>query len=139
MQGDPRLILTASGSRLQFIGGQPLMDRGLENLALISLFTSPGWAGNLLLDTSIGSGFEASTNQPITLQSLNDIRDAAEKALENPAFGRITVDVKNPTGSRLDVNIRIEPPGANPQQLQLTRYAENWTFQAVEPAYQRIL
>ena len=138
MQGDPRLILSANGSRLQFVGGQPLMDRGLENLALISLFTAPGWAGNLLLDSPIGSKFEEATNQPITLQSLNDIRDAAEKALSDEAFGDVTVEVRNPAGHRLDVYILIKPPGSNPQQLRLTRHSENWSFQAIEPAYQGV-
>lgn len=137
-QGDPRLILTASGSRLQFTGGQPLMDRGLENLALISLFTSPGWAGNLLVKSAIGSDFEKTCNQPITRQALNDIRDAAERALQDPAFGRVTATVRNPTGYRLEINIRIEPPGENPQTIQLTRNGENWTYQATDPAYSKV-
>ena len=137
-QGDPRIILTASGSRLQFTGGQPLMDRGLENLALISLFTSPGWAGNLLVKSAIGSDFENVCNQPITRQALNDIRNAAERALNNPAFGRIAVTVSNPAGYRLEIYIRIEPPGENPQTIQLTRNGENWSFQATDPAYKRV-
>jgi phage gp46-like protein len=130
--------MTPSGTRLQFTGGQPLMDRGLENLALISLFTSPGWAGNLLVKSDIGSDFEAVCNQPITRRSLNDIRNSAERALKSPAFGRVTVTVTNPTGYRLNVIIRIEPPGDNPQAIQLTRNGENWTFQAMDPAFNKV-
>lgn len=138
LQGDPRLILGPSGSSLQFTGGQPLMDQGLENLALISLFTSQGWVGNLLVKTPIGSDFEEKCNQPITRQSLNDIRNSAERALVNPAFGRVTVRVGNPSGYRLNIRIIIEPPGTNPQLLVLTRNGENWKFQASNPAYKHI-
>lgn len=140
-QGDPRLILDVDGSRLQFTGGQPLLDPGVENLALISLFTSRGWPGNDLFadpNQQIGSDFESAARQPITIQSLNDIRDAAEKALDNPAFGKITVDVSNPTGSRIDVKIVIEPPGADLMTLLLTKHSLNWQLQATSPAYRRI-
>ncbi len=140
-QGDPRLILDENGARLQFIGGHPLLDQGLENLALISLFTAPGWAGNdLFADAAqqIGSDFESSAKQPITLSALNDIRNAAIKALENPAFGKVTVDVTNPTGIRIQVSIRIEPPGADMQELLLTTNGLNWQAQAANPAYELI-
>lgn len=137
-EGDPRLILSASGSRLQFVGGQPLMDKGVENLALISLFTSPGWAGNLLIKEDIGSDFENAAKQPITLSALNDIRDAAERALKTAAFGDVTVEVTNPTSDRLDVFIIIDPPAENPQQLQLTRNGQNWIFQTIDPAYKKV-
>ena len=134
-QGDPRLILGPSGSRLQFTGGQPLMDRGLENLVLISLFTQMGWSGNVLLGTSIGSDFEEATNQPITLQALNRIRDAAEKALDSPLFGTVTVTVLNPVGHRLDIHILIEHPGLT---IRLTRDGGAWSFQVSDPAYTKV-
>jgi hypothetical protein len=139
-QGDPRLFLTADGARLQFTGGQPVLDRGLENLALISLFTRPGWCGNDLFDDPnqrIGSDFEEATNQPITLAALNDIRDAAEKAMDNPAFGRVTVDVQNPHSYRLNIVIRVEPPGQDIKLLLITKNGLNWTAQALDPAYLR--
>lgn len=108
-QGDPRLILDADGSRLQFSGGQPLMDAGLENLVLIALFTSPGWCGNSLLDIPIGSDFEAECNKPITLSQLNRIRNAAERAVRSKAFGGATVTVRNPAGHRLEVVVTLSP------------------------------
>jgi hypothetical protein len=128
--GDPRLTLTANGSSLHFISGQPCMDDGLENLALISLFTSPGWCGNELLKTPIGSDFEMACNQPITRQALNQIQNAAERALKHEAFGRVTVTVLNPAGHRLEITARIEPPGKNPQEIRLTRNGQNWQHQA---------
>lgn len=137
-QGDPRLVMTQNGTRLQFVGGQPLMDRGLENLVLISLFTHEGWCGNRLMKTPIGSGFMPACNQPITRQSINRVRAAAEAALVNPALGRVAVTVTNPTGQQLRVHIVVEPPASNPQELVLTRNGANWYSQRTEPAYPQV-
>ena len=141
-QGDPLLILDVNGSRLQFTGGQPLMDQGLENLAMLSLFTSPGWPGNDLItdpEQKVGSNFELSTHQPITMQSLNDIRNEAVKALTDPAFGSVTVEVTNPNGYRINVKILIEPPGSDIRTLLLTKNGLNWQAQAIHPANQEVV
>lgn len=138
MQGDPRLIMSPDGTSLQFVGGQPLMDKGLENLVLISLFTNEGWCGNAFMKAPIGSGFEAACDQPVTRQSLNEIRAAAERALIDPALGRVTVTVTNPTGYRVKVHILILPPASNPQELTLTKNGQNWDSQANEAAYHRV-
>lgn len=127
---DPRLILTPDGTRLQFSGGQPLMDQGMENLVLISLFTAPGWVGNKFLSTQIGSDFEEACRQPITRQSLNLIRNAAERALALTALGKVTVLVTNPTGYRINVQIG---------SVCLSRNNGNWFFQAVDPAYRKVV
>ena len=140
-QGDPKIILTEDGATLKYVGGQPVMDDGLENLALISLFTQEGWAGNDLFndtDQKIGSGFELSTQQPITLQALNDIRQAGENALKNPVFGQVTVTVENPNSYRLNITFRIEPPGQDVKKLLVTKNGLNWTAQSLDPAYRRI-
>ena len=140
-QGDPRLILTVDGSKLKFIAGQPVLDPGLENMALIALFTRRGWAGNVLfadINQHIGSDFEKATEQPITLRALNEIRDAAIKALSYPVFGNVTVDVENPVSSRLNIFILIEPPGQDILQLNLQKNGLNWIAQAFYPAYRRI-
>ncbi len=139
-QGDPRLFLDENGSELIFIGGQPISDQGLENKVLISLFTRPGWSGNILFDDiaqKIGSNFEQTALQPITLQSLNDVRDAAEKALIDPIFGKVTVIVTNPVSQKLIVEITIEPPGQDIKKLMLSKNGYNWVFQATYPAYRR--
>lgn len=136
---DPRLILTGSGSRLQFIGGQPLLDDGLENLVLISLFTRNGWCGNVLFNEPIGSTFEEECNKPITRNSLNRIRNAAELALTNPLFGKVTVSVTNPQSYHLSVSIVIEAPGRTKTTLQLFRSGGAWFYQSSDPAYTRVL
>ena len=140
-EGDPVLILTNDGSTLKFVGGQPVMDRGLENLVLISLFTSLGWAGNTLFteqNLKIGSNFLTAANQPITLQSLNDIRDAAEKALNDPILGKVKVVVTNTNSYQIDVNIIIEPLGEDIQKLLVSKNGINWQSQIIDPANRRI-
>jgi len=138
--GDPRLFLGPDGSKLIYKGGQPIMDQGLENLAIIALFTEEGWAGNYLFsDTNeqVGSDFLKATRQPLTLQALVDIEQAAVRALTNPAFGRITVEASNPESNKIEVVILLEPPGQDSQTIILTRNGLNWQAQAVNPAHER--
>jgi len=131
---DLRMTLTADGSSLTFVGGQPIMDDGLENLVLISLFTGRGWCGNKVLKVPIGSDFEQSCNQPITLRSLNEIRNAAERALVSPLLGKVTVSVSNPANNRLMVTVLVERTGV---ELSLLREGGNWWFQDNDPAHRR--
>ena len=138
-QGDPKLYLTKDGANLKYIEGQPVMDKGLENLAFISLLTEE-WAGNDLFDDvnqKIGSDFEESTRQPITLQNLIDNQDAALKALKNPAFNNVGVEVLNPNGYRRNITIRLEPPGQDVGTLTLTKNGLNWIAQSADPAHRR--
>lgn len=117
------------------------MDQGIENLILISLLTRPEWAGNIFFtDTNqqIGSDFVDAANQPITLQSLTDVEQAALRALDNPAFGRVTVTATNPVSDRLVVSILIEPPGQDSATIILTRNGLNWQAQADNPAHARV-
>lgn len=113
------------------------MDRGLENLALISLFTRRGWPGNILfsdINQQIGGDFEEAANQPITISMFNDVIQAAERALDNPAFGNVIVTVENPNSNRLNVTILIQPPGQDSKVLILSRNGDNWIAQKLEPA-----
>ena len=139
-QGDPRIILTENGAKLIFTGGQPIMDQGVENQALIALFTTRGWAGNALFtnpDQKIGSDFIEASRQAITLTSLNNIRDAALKALTAPIFGDIEVEVTNPTSYQIKTEIEIKPPGEDPQTIILLKNGINWVLQGTDPANER--
>ena len=139
--GDPKLILTEDGADLVFRGGQPIMDQGLENLAMISLFTQRGWVGNFLIDQideKVGADFEVTAKKPITLSTINDMRQSAEDALKNPALGKVEAVVTNPNSNFLDVEILIHPPGEDSGKLVLTRNGSNWISQKLNPAYRRI-
>lgn len=139
--GDPYLTLGPNGSRLTFVGGQPVMDQGLENQVVISLFTDEGWEGNAFIadpDRKVGSDFMAATRKPITLSSLTGIEQAAVRALKSPAFGRVTATATNPTSNSLRVEILIEPPGQDSKTIILTRNGLNWQAQALNPAHGRV-
>lgn len=139
--GDPYLVIGLNGARLTYVGGQPRMDQGLENQALIALFTSEGWAGNYLFNDpnqQIGSDFIEAANQPITLQSLTDVEQAAVRALRSEAFGRVTVEANNPESDRINVRILIEPPGQDTQEIILSRNGINWQAQANNPAHEQV-
>lgn len=141
-EGDPKLILTKDGSELVYREGQPVMDEGLENNALISLFTSPGWVGNTLLneDEKIGSDFEIKARGTLTLSKLADIENSATRAL-NTSFQKVTesdAQVINPTGNQLDMLIRISPPGQDVDLLLTSKNGLNWRSQALDPANERV-
>jgi phage gp46-like protein len=144
-QGDPKLTLDENGADLTFKGGQPEMDRGLENAALISLHTRPGWAGNILFREpaqQIGSGFEESLNAPITLTSFNSIRNAAVAALQwfidTKLASEVNAGVRNPTGKRVETLIGIKPLTQDPVILLTTKNGLNWIAQKLDPAYLRV-
>ena len=137
-QGDPKLFLSADGAFLKFTGGQPVLDRGLENLAFISLFTDPGWIGNTLFQDENqrpSSKFEETSRQSITLRMINDLENSAQLALDNPAFGNVIVEISNPSSYRLDNKITMQPPGQDIMTLLISRNGLNWIQQALDPAF----
>lgn len=139
--GSPAVYLTLDGADIVFKGGQPVMDDGLENQALIALFTGD-WIGNALFadpKRHIGSAFEASADQPITLSALADVEREAKAALQaKDAFGNVTAEARNPVSHRIDVEITIEPPAGDAQELKLSKYAGVWQNQAGDPASGRV-
>ena len=144
-QGDPALFMNENGSEMIFTGGQPIMDPGLENAVKISLFTRQGWAGNVLFGSEnekIGSDFEEENQTPITLQSLADREDAAQKALawmvSSGLVSSITIEITNPGGMLLNYLISIFPPGRDVFELLLQRNGLNWVEQAKNPAHGRL-
>lgn len=141
-EGDPKLVITKDGADLVYNNGQPVMDDGLENNALISLFTAPGWIGNTLLneDQQIGSDFEILARGTLTLSKLADIENSADRALST-SFQKVTetsAQVNNPTGNQLDMLVRISPPGQDVDLLLTSKNGLNWRSQALNPANERV-
>ena len=132
------MILTPNGADLDYEGGQPVMDQGLENQVLISLFTRPGWCGNLFLPPGqrIGSDFEDTCSSPITLQALAaDIPQSAARALKSDLIPEVSVTVENPTSWNLRMTIRL----ASGDILTLDRRGMLWAQQASNPASGRLV
>lgn len=143
-QGDPKITLDERGSNMVFKGGQPEMDRGLENAVFISLFTKPGWVGNILFkdkNQKIEPSFLDMVDQPITITMLNDVANAAERDLQwmidADVATLITARASNPRNDWIDVAILIKPPTDDPVVLLAKRNGVNWTLQKIDPAYLR--
>ena len=119
-EGDPKLTLGPNGSNLEFKGGQPVMDTGLSNHVLISLFTAPGWVGNHLIKDparKIGSNVEEEARKPITKTSMNKVRQAIVRAVESDKIKSLDVDVSNPSGHRRTAEIKVQGAGGSPPDM----------------------
>lgn len=146
-QGDPMLAITPDGATMKFIGGQPVMDGGFSNAVIISLHTRKNWWGNILFETEsekIGSDFEKTCLEPIiSLSSINNVTDAADKALkwmkDNSIASEIDINVTNPRTDNIITEIKITPPGQDSTEFLFTQNGINWLGQANNPDYSRVL
>ena len=145
VEGEPRVFISEQGAEIEFKGGQPVMDKGLENAAIISLFTKSGWAGNAVItdpNAKVGGRYEEiAQTEAITLSMLNRLSRAAESDLswmikENLARSIVAVTT-NPTGRQLETKITITPPGDTSTVLLITKNGPNWIAQKLDPAYRR--
>jgi len=144
-QGDPKIVIDEDGAELTFQAGQPVMDRGVENAVILSLFTESEWIGNTLVTRptqKFGGRFLEAIKQPITVSALNDIRNAAlsdlNALIEVGLFEEIDVAVKNPESKKLSVLIVVKPPGSELEVFLLTNNGLLWTFQTIDPASARL-
>ena len=145
LQGDPALFLTNQGANIIFKGGAPVMDQGIQNAALISLFTKKGWWANLLTNEpskQIGSDFQEQGKKPIVdILSINNIEQSADRALKwmkDTGFaGTIGVTAFNPNAQQTVVDALIQPVGQDAQELRVSSHGLNWQAQANFPAEDR--
>jgi len=142
--GDPKIKVTDSGASMTFKGGQPVMDQGLENAVIISLFTKPGFWGNDLIreqSQKIGSKYERQRTI-IDVQTINDVRDDAKNALkwmrDKNVASKIDIAATNPYNDQIQTAIKIYLPGQDAQELLFFKNGINWINQALNPAYERI-
>jgi hypothetical protein len=139
-QGDPKIYLTENGATLKFVSGQPVMDQGIENQVVLSLFGGSGWWGNSLIDDKnrhLNSDFEDTANGAITKQKLNDIKQSAERNVKSDIFGQIEAIANNPISSNITLDLYVPSPGKDIEVLKLSRNYQNWINQADSPAYAR--
>lgn len=142
-QGDPAVNIDDGGAKIYFRGGQPEMDHGLHNAVLISLFTKPGWWGNVL-ESEESKKIGSTVEEPrtiIDIQTLNDYEDAINLALQwmidvNLA-SRIDITVTNPYLNQIQAEINIHPPGQDIETFIFLKYGTNWIEQAFNPVHKR--
>lgn len=142
-QGDPAIKITEQGATMKFISGQPIMDQGLENYVIISLFTKKGWWGNVLFkdeNQKIGSDFERERTI-VDIQTINDVNDDADVALQPMKNTNLSskneITVTNPYTDQIWTDIKIYPPGRDVQELLFFKNGVNWISQAKYPAHER--
>lgn len=144
--GDPAVTITPDGAKMKFINGQPVVDQGLENAVLISLFTRRGYWGNSLISEEskkIGSDVEVTALEPIVnIQSVNNMTDAIDRALKWMTDTKLSqnneITVTNPSSNNLRATIKITPPGRDSQTLLFLKNGLNWIGQALNPASERL-
>ncbi len=145
--GDPKIILTAYGADLDYGGtgnpptggrGQPTMDQGVENWALLALFTTD-WVGNVFFPAAqkLKSPFETTfIGQGITIGTLNQMTTLAASVLKSAGFPEASATATNPQGDRIAAQI-VAGPGQQPLSLQ--KLGPLWQNQAQNPASQRVV
>lgn len=132
-QGDPLLSIEENGIDIPFFGGQPIMDRGLTNAVLNSLFIPKGYILSKLIGCEglEGSDFLHACNKTTTVSNLNEVRQRAEKALSS-IDGTKEIFVSNPSGNKKEILIRIKPPGENKEktiEFLFTKKGIYWYYQ----------
>lgn len=131
--GDVAFILTAGSGQIVYTGGQPLMDvGGFENAVIISLFTGEDYWANALneneSDKQIGSDFEERVMpQAITIAYLRGVEDSAKDALQwmiNQKIAKaVEVNASWPELNTVNIEILITKPEDDTITL---RYELNW-------------
>lgn len=142
-QGDPAIKITESGATMKFVDGQPVMDQGLHNAAIISVATKRGYWGNALTqdeNEKIGSDYEQE-RIIVDVQTINETTTDLENALQwfkdTGLASTIDVESFNPSGIRIDSSAVIKSPGADALELLFIQNGLNWIAQAKNPAHER--
>lgn len=139
------MILTEEGGDLVFNGGQPVMDKGLENASMISTHSNRGWWGNILMrkaSQKMNSQLEEVGKRAVTVENLNDIRSAILAShqwfLDDGVAEEVDCVITNPKSSRVDYALMIKPPIGDPLIVVGKRYGQNWIAQKLDPASRRV-
>lgn len=134
--GDLLLSNTGDGITVTFKGGQPVLDSGIINSVILSLFFKSWFMNAIIEDTLEHVGSEFTTyiiNNAISVSTLNTARNIALKSLswlisENIA-SEVDVRLRNPNGSVIQVLVLIKPPGKTVIAILATKYGLNWKIQ----------
>lgn len=143
--GEPRLIMSANGTTIEIHGGQPVMDAGIENAVQISLFTDPGWFGNLYLDpeyrvgdSTFGQVCEGTLTKTTFVQAENEAKRALKWLVSDGLASEIVASVANRQGIGVDSEVTIVRPSGDEETISHRKYGPNWIRQGEDPASARL-
>ena len=130
-QGDLKLYLDQDGADVNITGGQPEMDPGWNNTAVLGLFAED-WIGNVFMTDAqeLESDYVKTAQGTLTLSVLDDIEKSAIRSLQAPAFGTISVEVTNPRSVEIQTRIIVNPPNGDPEEFLTTRNGLTWIAQS---------
>ncbi len=134
-EGDPKIYIDGDGANLNIVNGQPDMDQGVENEAVINLF-SDDWFGNVFFrdkNQKIGGEFEAAHKQPITRTNLSVVSEAAidafKQSIDSGLFLDVVAETENLSANHRRTTIIVKPPGENLIAIRATHNGQNWINQ----------
>jgi phage gp46-like protein len=143
--GEPRLVVTENGTTIEIHGGQPVMDAGIENAALISLLTDPGWWGNQFLeadyrvgDSTFGEVCTGTLTKTTFVKAESEAKRALKWMVDEGIASEIVASVSNREGLGVDAEVTIVRPGGEQDEIALRRFGENWIRQGTDPASARL-
>lgn len=141
--GDPRIFINENGAFFEFKSGQPIMDSGLINSYFLSLFVksknhrgkAPAINAILPAASQVGSDFIDTVLEPVTVNTINDVIEAAENATQwmidsgiileqtitivnsDNSYRQLIIEAKRPDGTTRQINFWLsldgKPAGIN--------------------------
>jgi hypothetical protein len=135
-EGDPKMFLTVDGMDLNFVEGVPLMEAGLENVAIITLGTEANFALNKVARNgyeAVGSTFIEESKKAITANQIRIVEDAAERgfdfAVESGLIKAALAELVYAESVGYQIRITLTPPTGADTILVYSRNGENWVYQ----------
>lgn len=136
LEGDVKMYLTSQGVDVKISDGLLAMENGLENIALISLFTEEGYALNVLARNGaefVGSSFLKETRKTITRNQIKIVEDAAVRAFDwavrDGLIKRAAANLAYYNSRGYELVVVITPPTGENQKLIFNKNGENWVYQ----------
>jgi len=123
--GDLKITVSEDGADFKVEGGQPEMIVGVEQEALMSLFTRKGWPGNALLGKELGSDFEANLFGNMDSEYLEKLANQAAISILGGAVAAGSAEAVNFSNNDIRITVTGSAGGMN-----IIRENALWSAQA---------
>lgn len=136
--GDPKMFQTADGFSLKFEGGVPVMEKGFENSALLSIGTEDYYQNPLATQAGdvMAGNFIEESKKAITINQIRVIEEAAKQCflwmITDGLAKSVDAVMSNVTGLGYKIEISIVSPTDEKAILIYNKNGENWVLQQQE-------